>query len=295
MHPPFFAGLATIVEAVVTGVFFGHNYIPVRTSLRLYARGKMNFSNKVTLITGGAGGIGVALARALLKEGARIVICDLDAARLEAARAIEPRLHAIQCDITSDADIARLEREIVTAYGGLDVLINNAASGVVYNFVTDGTALEKAERDVRTNLIAPLTLIKRFLPHLERSAEAAIVNVSSDLANVPYPAKSTYCATKAALHSFTISLRTQLSGTRIRVIEIQPPVVDTERTRGYDTSTRTLNTLFQGEKMQPRLFAEKVLRAMKRGDIEVRIGRSQLTYLMSRFFPMTTRRILSRD
>ena len=255
----------------------------------------MQFGGKVVLITGGGGGIGRALASALLQDGARVVVCDRDAAKLEAAKAQVPGLHVIRCDITSDADIDRLALEIEAAFGGLDVLVNNAAVGIAYNFVADPTAIEQAEGDIRTNLLAPLKLIRRFLPLLGCSADSAIVNVSSDLAYMPSPRKPTYCATKAALHSFTISLRSQLANTRIRVIEVMPPVVDTERTRGYDASRRTLNTLAQGPKMPPDEFARKAIDAIRAGRTEVRVGRAKFTYFMSRFFPMTFRTMLARD
>lgn len=186
----------------------------------------MNPSGHKVLITGGASGIGLALAKRFHAAGNALVLAGRRADALaEAARAL-PGAQTQVADITQPADRARL----LQAHGDISILVNNA--GIQIN----RPLLEQDQADIRheleTNLAAPVLLTHAFLPALLCQPQAAIVNVSSGLALVPKEAASIYCASKAALHSFSQTLRWQLEGTPVQVFELLPPLVDTAITQG---------------------------------------------------------------
>jgi uncharacterized oxidoreductase len=186
----------------------------------------MDLANNTILITGGATGIGLALASKFLERGNSVVVCGRSAETLQKAVSLLPRLATIQCDITDVSSRAAMVRRLEAEHPSLNVLINNA--GVQHRRRFGGEdALANLDEEVATNLTAPIHLIGALLPLLHRQPRAAIVNVTSGLAFAPLADVPVYCATKAALHSFTLSLRHQLKATRIRVVEIAPPMVET--------------------------------------------------------------------
>ena len=191
----------------------------------------MKLSDKTILITGGASGIGLELARQLLPRGNTVLITGRDREKLEAARQALPGLHIFQSDVSDPAAIAALHAEVVARFPALDTLINNA--GIMRNLnLHQARDLADVTREIDINLSGPLLMIQQFLPHLKTRPGALIVNVSSGLAFVPLPVSPVYCATKAALHSYTQSLRVQLQGTGVTVIELAPPGTETALFRG---------------------------------------------------------------
>lgn len=245
----------------------------------------MEIHGKAVLITGGGGGIGSALGREFRSYGCRVILCDKNAETLSKAEAALPGIHAIACDVTDDAQIERLKQDVDRKFGGLDILVNNAAASLDYSFVRDEAALEKMAIEIATNFRAPLRLIKTFLPLLSRSPEAAVVNVTSDLAHIPLSRKPTYTATKAALHAFSVALRDDLAETSVRVFEVQPPPVNVGRKRDYYFGL--------GLQILPSVFAPAVVQSMRNDVFEIRIGQSQFTYWMSRICPAYLRRMMN--
>jgi len=245
----------------------------------------MEIHGKCVLITGGAGGIGSALAREFKSYECRVMICDKNPETLAKAEGAMPGVHARVIDVTDDAALERLRAEVERTFGGLDILINNAAASLDYSFVRDNAALEKMALEIATNFRAPLRLIKTFMPLLSRSPEAAIVNVTSDLAHIPLSRKPTYTATKAALHAFSVALRDDLADSNIRVFEVQPPPVNVGRKRDYYFGL--------GLQILPSVFAPAVVQAMRNDVCEIRIGQSQFTYWMSRICPTYLRRMMN--
>jgi uncharacterized oxidoreductase len=186
----------------------------------------MNLSNNTILITGGSGGIGLALAERLYAAGNTILICGRDEARLREAADRLPGLRTFVCDVAQAVDRQRLFEWATTECPQVNVLLNNAG---IQRSVRLGEAEDWSRRasEIAINLEAPLHLSSLFIPHLQQQPQAAILNVSSGLAFVPLAGVPIYCATKAAIHSFTLSLRHQLAGTSIEVIELIPPAVHT--------------------------------------------------------------------
>jgi len=187
----------------------------------------MEISGRTVLITGGASGIGLALAERFLKAGSDVIICGRREEKLREAQAAHPKLVTRTCDVEDEAARVALIADLIHEFPRFDVLVNNA--GIQQYFqLTEPERLETVRKELRINLEAPLHLAMLCLPHFLGVSRAAILNVTSGLAFVPMSRAPAYCATKAALHSFTLSLRYQLSGSKVEVIEIIPPAVDTD-------------------------------------------------------------------
>ncbi|EOV0677996.1 SDR family oxidoreductase [Cronobacter dublinensis] len=194
----------------------------------------MQQTGNTILITGGGTGIGKALAHRLHDAGNTVIIAGRRVAELERAAEGRELLHIIQADLSAPQGVASFAEAVQTRFPALNVLINNA--GIMrFETLTGPRDLRDAEEMIATNLLAPLRLIDAFTAHLCDRPDSAIINVSSGLAFVPLPAAPTYCATKAALHSLTVSLRERLRG-KVEVIEIIPPGVQTGLTPGQEQS-----------------------------------------------------------
>ncbi len=187
----------------------------------------MNITGNTILITGGTSGIGLAFAEEFLKEGNKVIITGRREGRLQAIKDRLPGIITKVSDLEEATQRIELVDWIAENYPDTNILVNNA--GV--QFITDfkkGIGLDKLQTEVVTNLIAPIHLASLFTAGLKDKENAAIVNITSGLAFVPIAMMAVYCATKAAMHSATLSLRYQLKDTGIKVFEIAPPAVDTE-------------------------------------------------------------------
>jgi len=239
----------------------------------------MKLEKKTILITGGTSGIGLALATELLARGNTVIVTGRDIARLKRTQAALPRVHIFQSDVSDAGSIKSLFDAVITKFGNLDVLINNA--GIMRNLnMNEARDLNDVTREIEINLNGPVRMIQQFLPHLKTRKEAAIVNVSSGLAFIPYPIAPVYCATKAAIHSFTQSLRIQLEGSGIRVIELAPPAVETPLLRGYFAEE-----MKNRKGMDVKVLALRGIAGIEAGKLEIRPGLSNVLKIMSRVAP----------
>jgi uncharacterized oxidoreductase len=187
----------------------------------------MDLAGNTVLITGGATGIGLALAARFLRAGSEVIACGRRQDKLREAQAELPQLRTRVCDVAEAAERVELFRWAVAEFPRLNVLVNNA--GIQRRVsLAEAEAWEQAHLEIAVNLEAPIHLCTLFVPHLAGQRNPTIVNVTSGLAFVPLARVPTYCATKAALRSFTLSLRHQLAPTGIRVVEILPPAVNTD-------------------------------------------------------------------
>jgi uncharacterized oxidoreductase len=194
----------------------------------------MQMTGNTVRVTGGGSGIGRALAEALHRLGNTVVIAGRRRELLQDVAKANPGIQTLSLDQGDPADIRRFGTELTDHYPDVNVLVNNAGVQRFENLTTTGPSV--AELTVAINLLGPIRLTAALLPSLLKKPRAAILNVTSGLAFVPSAVTPTYCATKAALHSYTQSLRFQLRGTAVQVIEIIPPHVQTElqRGRGFD-------------------------------------------------------------
>jgi uncharacterized oxidoreductase len=188
----------------------------------------MQMTGNTILITGGASGIGLALAAALLVLGNKVIIAGRRQAALNAAKAAYPGLVGYVLDVEDAGAIPGFVAELLKSHPDLNVLVNNAGIMRAENLTDTMAALPDAEAMISTNLLGPIRLSSALLPHLTAQQQATIINVTSGLAFVPLAMTPTYSATKAGLHSYTQSLRHQLRETSVEVLELAPPMVQTD-------------------------------------------------------------------
>ena len=187
----------------------------------------MDISGNTVLITGGGTGIGLALAGALVDRGNEVLICGRRRQKLQAAKTRVPGLHCRVCDVSKRRSRDALVKWATSRFKALNILVNNAGVQRPFDFRRGPRDLSDADEEIAVNLEAPLHLSSLLIPHFKRKRRAAIVNVSSGLAFTPLAAVPVYSATKAAIHSLSVSMRHQLRDTSIRVFEIAPPMVAT--------------------------------------------------------------------
>jgi uncharacterized oxidoreductase len=179
------------------------------------------------LITGGTSGIGRGLAEAFHQLGNQVIVAGRRRDLLDAVTAANPGMRSTVLDVQDLPGLDVFARRIVRNHPSLNVVINNA--GIMKpEKLGEDVGFSTPEAIVTTNLLAPLRLTAALLPHLKQRPRAAVMNVSSGLAFVPMALTPTYCATKAAIHSWTQSLRWQLRDTPVEVLELIPPYVQTE-------------------------------------------------------------------
>ncbi|HEY41718.1 MAG TPA: SDR family NAD(P)-dependent oxidoreductase [Dehalococcoidia bacterium] len=228
----------------------------------------MNTKDNTILITGGATGIGRSLAETFMSAGNEVIICGRRENRLNEVKTQWPQVHIRVCDVSKEKERESLYNWTRDNFKDINILINNAGIQIPIDLRKGVEALLDDESEIETNLVAPISLSVHFIPLLMEQEAAAIVNVSSGLAFVPTPFVPIYCATKAALHSFTVSLRYQLEKTSVKVFEVVPPAVVTElhwrRTEGR--SGRGSNAI------QPSEVAEATLKGLANDEYEIYPG-----------------------
>jgi uncharacterized oxidoreductase len=231
----------------------------------------LKLTGHTILITGGATGIGFALAQRLSGKGNQVIICGRSESALTKAKNEVPGLATRICDV-ADADSRHAMVEWLKAeYPTLDVIVNNAGVQARRDFTAD-PEVATLDQEVAINFTAPIHLIAELLPTLRQQEQGFIINVSSGLAFSPMADVPVYCATKAAIHSFTLSLRHQLKSTGIKVVELAPPIVDT----GLGGDTRSGGTANQ-MMMTPEEFATEALAQLEASKDEVLVGISAKT------------------
>jgi uncharacterized oxidoreductase len=194
----------------------------------------MNVSGNTILITGGGSGIGRGLAESLQALGNEVIVAGRRQQALDETTAANPGMKSFSLDIEDPAAIGSFAAKVVAEFPALNVLVNNAGIMRAEKLLAQQADLADAEAIVATNLLGPIRLTAALLTHLQKQPHATIVNVSSGLAFLPLALTPTYCATKAAIHSYTLSLRYQLRKAGIEVLELIPPYVQTDLMNGAD-------------------------------------------------------------
>jgi uncharacterized oxidoreductase len=239
----------------------------------------MKLEKKTVLITGGTSGIGLELAWQLLQRKNTVIVTGRDRERLDAAKRIFPKIHIFESDVSDPNAIKTLRKNVLAEFPTLDVLINNA--GIMRNLnLNVDRDLNDVTREIDINLSGTIRMVQQFLPHLTTRPHALIVNVSSGLAFIPLPISPVYCATKAAIHSYTQSLRIQLDGTSVTVVELAPPGTETPLFRGEFAAEMA------GQKgMNVELLVKQEIAGIEAGKLEIRPGLSNMLKIMSRIAP----------
>ncbi|MDO1445444.1 SDR family NAD(P)-dependent oxidoreductase [Rhodocytophaga aerolata] len=245
----------------------------------------MNIHNQVIVITGGASGIGYAIIQELLKANT-IVSLDRNVQKINRLTANLSQVTSIQADITDPEQVSHSLEVISQKFGRIDMLIHNAGKGSFVDFAKcPETELQHVLRqEIETNYMAPVLLTKKALYLLQKSRQPTVVFLTSGLAYMPVAKFAGYCAAKAAMHFFAMSLRHQLKDTPIKVIEVLPPTLDTDFNKGLDIP-----------KMSPETFANRLIKMLAKGEETITIGQSVALEKFARFFPALAFKMLNKD
>lgn len=245
----------------------------------------MNLTNHTIFITGGTAGIGLALATAFADLNNKVIICGRDPSKLQAALNADPRLLGFTCDVSAPDAARNILSTLAKNNWHPSMLINNAGVGMSVDLLSDNHShlAEQVSSQIQTNIQAPMLLSIAFLPLLKKHKESAIINVTSGLAIVPTKSSPIYCATKAALRSFTKVLRYQMehAGENIKIVEVLPPLVDTEMTK---RNTRS--------KISPEQVAKEVIEGLQRNRKEIYVGKVRLLNAVHSASPALAARLM---
>jgi uncharacterized oxidoreductase len=239
----------------------------------------MQLSGKTILVTGGTDGIGRALIRQLREKGATVITQGRNPDRVAAT--VADGFEVITADLSALTGVEALLDGVKGRT--IDVLINNAGAGSDHDFRVGPPDLADNHGAIFLNLSAPIHLITQMMEGLKSRPEAMIVNVTSGLAIAPRAGGPVYCATKAALRSYTQAIHAQLKGTNVHVLEALPPVVETKLTAGRGN-----------RKMAPDECARQIITAMERGAKEANVGMVKLLQLVNSISPALARAIMIR-
>jgi len=247
----------------------------------------MNTTNNTVLITGGSAGIGFELAALFAEKGNKVIITGRDEQRLKKAveqlkkvsgvrngvTGVGNGITGILSDVTNPAQVDDLVARINKDFPGLNILINNAGKAHYYKLGDEVDVAEKAAEEMQTNYLAPIRLTEKLLPLLKQQKGSAIVNVTSIVALAPGRRLATYAASKAALHSYSRTLRVTLEKTapNVNVFELMPPLVNTEFSKAIG-----------GENgIPPRQVADDLLKALAENKYEIHVGNTAYVYQLS--------------
>ena len=240
----------------------------------------MKLENNTILITGGTGGFGFEFASKLIALGNTVIITGRNAEKLQEVKSKLPEVFTIQSDVSRSDDISSLCDQVTKQFPELNIIINNAGEMRKIS-LHQPHDLTDITREIEINLMGPIRMVQQFLPHLKTKTNAAIVNVTSGIALMPFPISPIYSASKAGFRSYTQALRVQLKNTKIKVIEVVAP-----------GSSTPLNDKFVNEDgfnakmlMTPDKIINAAISGMKNDKDEIFPGLSKLMRIMSRVAP----------
>lgn len=244
----------------------------------------MKLRGNTILITGGATGIGLAMAEELINMGNTVIICGRRELKLQEAKKKLPSLHTIICDVAKKENREWLFNKVTRDFPNLNILVNNAGIQREVVFTKENFDPVEMTKEIEINLIAPIHLYGLFVQQLIKH-ESAIVNITSGLGFTPIAIMPVYCSTKAALHSISLSLRHQLANTSVKVFEMIPPIVDTELDQG---ARARRNQTDRG--MSAAECAKEIIKALESDTYEAAIGAAAgLRQKREEAFPMLNR------
>lgn len=233
---------------------------------------------QTVLITGGGSGIGAGLAAAFHARGAKVIIAGRTAKKLEEVASRYPGMEPEIVDVACPNQVDELARRVGARHPRLDCLVNNAGVQTLLDFrATDAIDPAEIAREIDINLKGLIFVTNAFLPLLKKEKRARLIHIGSGLGYIPLAAAPIYSATKAAVHSFTISLRRQLANSTVKVIEIIPPVVASDLHRGQTRNPPNAMPL--------DVFVAEAMKGLDRGDPEIAVGLAKALRIGSRIAP----------
>jgi uncharacterized oxidoreductase len=241
----------------------------------------MKINDNTILITGGTSGFGYEFASRLIGLGNTVIITGRDQAKLDLTKEKLPEINTFQSDVSDPEAIAQLFEKVTTQFPNLNILINNAGEMRKINLHDTSIDLHDITREVEINLMGPVRMVQAFLPHLKKQPSAAILNVTSGLALVPFPISPIYGATKSGLRSYTKSLRVQLKNTTVRVFELVAPGSKTPlndkfaKVDGFDDKML----------MEPDKLIAEAIKGLQQDTYEIYPGMAGMMKIVSRIAP----------
>jgi uncharacterized oxidoreductase len=230
----------------------------------------MKTNSNTVLITGGATGIGFSLAEAFVNAGNEVIICGRREDKLEDAKRKLPQIHTRQCDLSKEEERKSLYEWIKSNFKDINILVNNAGIQRMIDLKKGTQNLFDGEDEIEINFKAYVNMSAHFIPLFSEKKEAAIINISSGLGFIPLAIAPVYSATKAAIHSFSISLRHQLRNTSIKVFEVIPPTVNTELDKG------ARDRRGQADRgIPPEDVAKATIEGLEKDEYEIAVGMAQ--------------------
>lgn len=254
----------------------GYIQIPTMDELCSINCRKMNLKNSTALITGGTSGIGLELVKQLTAQGVNIIVTGRNLEALQATQRMFPKVHTFQSDVSKTQAIEQLYKDVTHQFPELNIIINNAGAMRLIDLQDSTPDLENINQEIATNLSGTIQMVHQFLPHLLKQKSAAVVNVSSGIAFMPYSSAPIYSASKAGVHAYTQALRLQLEDTNVKVFEIIPPGVNTNLQNNWTVqpnpgmmmnADKMVKVAIDGllrDKLEIKPFLIKVIKAMSR-------------------------------
>jgi uncharacterized oxidoreductase len=252
----------------------------------------VNITNNTILITGGGSGIGLALAVELLKYNNKVIISGRSVEKLQKAKNKYSALEIIQCDISKEDSVRKLVQEIHKNHDEFNFLVNNAGLMKFWNIQRATTSINQQKEEILTNIFGTFQLTQSLVPHLLKRDHSAILNISSALAFVPMAAAPVYNATKAAIHSYSVSIRQQLRRSSIKVFEVLPAAIDTQMATDMEKIVGMGNS---DKKMAPEKLAGLIVSGIRNNNLEIRPGMANMLYYIHRFFPTLAQNMIRKQ
>jgi len=242
----------------------------------------MELKNSTILIMGGTSGIGLEFVKQLNEQGAIIIVTGRNPDTLNETKKKFPKVHIFQSDVSKSHDIEQLSINVTKEFPDLNIVINNA--GIMRNLNLQDTSidLENVTQEIEINLSGVIRMNHQFIPHLKTKKSAAIVNVSSGLAFVPFPLSPVYSAAKSGNHAYTQVLRLQLKNTNVKVFELAPPLTDTSLMNAF---TDDIDKDSAGPAMKVERMVGMAIKGLLKDKYEIKPGMSKALYLMGRIAP----------
>jgi uncharacterized oxidoreductase len=235
----------------------------------------MKLENNTVLITGGSSGIGLELAKVLINKGNKVIICGKSNEKLVAAKKILTQLITYQCDISDAEECKAFARKVAANHPDLNILVNNAAIVNKIDFIGNENAMELAENEYQTNLLAPIRLIKLLFPTISANDSSAIINITTGLIYAPRVIYPFYNSSKSALHSFTQTIRIRLKDEKTKVVEVMFPAVNTPWHQGNPPKIA----------ISTEAAVSEMITGLEKGKSEIRVGGAKILHLISRLAP----------
>lgn len=242
----------------------------------------MKLKNSTVLITGGTSGIGLEFVKQLTSHGSTILVTGRNIDKLNKTKAQFPQISIFQSDVSNPRNIEELYKSVTQQYPELNIIINNA--GIMRNISLQDTSLDlqNITEEIDTNLTGVIRMNHQFIPHLKAKKTAAIINVSSGLAFLPFPLSPVYSAAKAGIHVYSKVLRLQLKNTNVKIFELAPPLTDTSLMNAF---TNDIESDSAGPAMKVEKMVSIAIDGILKDHFEIKPGMSKALYFMGRIAP----------